>query len=74
MNKIFRSQCYQIKEYVPMVFSGTNPSSTITGKKWYINGVVDEENILSNHAVSANAIDTFKKKLIKFMDTECGWR
>ncbi len=40
------------------------------GKNWFINRVVDERNRLSSHVVSANTIDTFKKRLDKFMDGE----
>ncbi len=40
------------------------------GKNWFTNRVVDEWNRLSGHLVSANTIDTFKKRLDKFMDRE----
>ncbi len=44
-----------------------------TGKNWFTNRVVDEWNRLSSHVVSANTIDTFKKRLDKFMDGEDRW-
>ena len=43
------------------------------GKNWFTNRVVDEWNRLSSHVVSANTIDTFKKRLDKFMDGEGRW-
>ena len=43
------------------------------GKNWFTNRVVDEWNRLSSHVVSANTIDTFKKRLHKFMDGESRW-
>ncbi len=43
------------------------------GKNWFTNRVVDEWNRLSSHVVSGNTIDTFKKRLDRFMDGEGGW-
>ncbi len=46
------------------------------GKNWFTNRIMDEWNKLSSHVVSGNTIDTFKKRLDKFMDGEdrCdGW-
>ncbi len=43
------------------------------GKNWFTNRVVDEWNSLSSHVVSANTIDTFKKRLDRFMDGEGRW-
>ncbi len=40
------------------------------GKNWSTNRVVDKWNRLSNHVVSADTIDTFKKRPDKFMDRE----
>ncbi len=40
------------------------------GKNWFTNRVVYEWNRLSSHVVSGNTIDTFKKRLDKFMDGE----
>ncbi len=42
------------------------------GKNWFTNRVVDEWNRLSGHVVSANTIDSFKKRLDKFMDGDDG--
>ena len=38
------------------------------GKYWFTNRVVDEWNKLSSHVVSANTLDSFKRRLDKFMD------
>ncbi len=43
------------------------------GKNWFTNRVVDEWNRLSSHVVSGNTIDTFKKRLDKFMDWDDRW-
>ncbi len=43
------------------------------GKNWFTNRVVDEWNRLSSHVVSANTIDTFEKRLHKFMDGDDRW-
>ncbi len=43
------------------------------GKNWFTNRVVDEWNRLSSHVVSANTIDTFKKRLDRFIDGERRW-
>ncbi len=42
-------------------------------KNWFTNRVVDEWSRLSSHVVSANTIDTLKKRLDKFMDGEDRW-
>ncbi len=39
-------------------------------KNWFTSRVVDEWNRLSSHVVSTNTIDTFKRRLDKFMDRE----
>ncbi len=44
------------------------------GKNWFTKRVVDEWNRLSSHVVSANSIDTFKKRLDRFMDGDGRWR
>ena len=43
------------------------------GKNWFTNRVVDEWNGLSTHVVSANTLDSFKRRLDKFMDGEDRW-
>ncbi len=40
---------------------------------WFTDRVVDEWNRLSSHVVSANTINTFKKRLDKFMDGKDRW-
>ncbi len=43
------------------------------GKNCFTNRVVDEWNRLSSHVVSANTMDSFKRRLDKFMDGEDRW-
>ncbi len=43
------------------------------GKNWFTNRVVDEWNRLSSHVVSGNTIDSFRKRLDKFMDGKDRW-
>ncbi len=43
------------------------------GKNWFTNRVVDEWNRLSSLVERGNTIDTFKKRLDKFMDGEGRW-
>ncbi len=43
------------------------------GENLFTNRVVGESNRLSSHVVSANTIDTFKKRLDKFLDGEGRW-
>ena len=38
------------------------------GKNWFTNRVVNEWNRLGEHVVSAETIDSFKRRLDKFMD------
>ncbi len=38
------------------------------GKNWFTHRVVDEWNRRSSHVVGGNTLDTFKKRLDKFMD------
>ena len=40
------------------------------GKNWFTNRVVDEQNRLNSHVVSAKSIDCFKNRLDKFMDSD----
>ncbi len=40
------------------------------GKNWFTNRVVDEWNRLSSHVVSANTMDSFKRRLDEFIDGE----
>ncbi len=39
-------------------------------KNWFISRIVDEWNGLGSHEVNANTMDTFKRRLEKFMDGE----
>ncbi len=46
------------------------------GKNWFTNRVVDEWNRLSSHVVSGNTVDSFKRRLDKFIDGKIdgdGW-
>ncbi len=43
------------------------------GKNWLTNRIVDEWSRLGSHVVSGNTINTFKKRLDKFMDREDRW-
>ncbi len=43
------------------------------GKNWFTNRVVDEWDRLSSHVVSADTLDTFKKRLDRFMNGEGRW-
>ena len=43
------------------------------GRKWFFNRVGDEWNGLGNHIVSAETMESFKRRLDKFMDEDDGW-
>ena len=43
------------------------------GKNWFTNRVVNEWNRLGEHVVSAETIDSFKRRLDKFMDDSDRW-
>ena len=43
------------------------------GKNWFTNRVVGEWNKLSEYVVGAETIDSFKKRLDKFMDNDDRW-
>ena len=47
--------------------------NTEIGRNWFTNRVVDEWNRLSSQVVSANSIDSFKRRLDKFMDGDGRW-
>ena len=43
------------------------------GRNWFTNRVVDEWNRLSKDVVSAKTVDSFKKRLDRYMDEEKRW-
>ena len=43
------------------------------GRNWFINRVVDDWNRLSQQVISAQTIESFKRKLDDFMDWDERW-
>ena len=46
---------------------------TEIGRNWFSNRVVDDWNRLTSHVVSAESLDSFKRRLDKFMDRDDRW-
>ena len=43
------------------------------GRKWFSNRVVDEWKGLNGHVVRAESMESFKRRLSKYMDGDDGW-
>ena len=46
---------------------------TNIGKNWFINRVVNDQNILCKHVVEAKSINSFKRRLDEYMDRDDRW-